>query len=200
MDYSKLKNEIMEIASIATGVPEPFRAKCFEILLTHLLAPTSQKRGPATPQTPQEGKVLENDGTKPPLTASISLPASIRAFMKKTGITDDELAKAVYYEDEDFHFLIEPSSKTVSRGQVEWALLLTLRNGIVSNNFAVDPEDVRSMCQEKGYYDPTNFWKAFKSTKNKVFFSGELKAHGDGRKLTAAGQDELAKVLRDLVG
>lgn len=200
MDYSKLKNEIMEIASIATGVPEPFRAKCFDILLTHLLAPTSRKSGPATAQTPQGGKDLESDKTKLPLTTSVSVPASIRAFMKKTGITDDVLAKVFHHENEEFHFLVEPSTGTISRGQIEWALLLALRNGIVSNTFAVDPEDVRSMCQEKGYYDPTNFWKAFKSTKNKVFFSGELKAQGDARKLTAAGQDELAKVLRDLVG
>ena len=199
MDYSNLKNEIMEITSIATSIPEPFRAKCFEILLTHLVAVTSKKNDIGTPQKLQNGKGLENDETKPPLTTSISFPASVRAFMKKTEITDDELAKAVYYDDEEFHFLVEPSTKTVSRGPIEWALLLALRNGIMSNNFAVDPEDVRSMCQEKGYYDATNFWKAFKSTKNKALFAGELKAQGDARKLTSSGQEELAKFLRDLV-
>jgi hypothetical protein len=200
MDYSKLKNEIIEIAGIATSVPEPFREKCFELLLTHLLAPTSQKSGPATPPSQREETSQENDGTKPPLTTSTSLPASIRAFMKKTGISDDELAKAIYYEDGDFHFLVEPSTKTISRGLIEWALLIALRSGIVNNNIAADPEDVRSMCQEKGYYDHTNFWKAFKSSKNKAFFAGELKAQGDARKLTAAGQDELAKVLHSLIG
>jgi hypothetical protein len=109
------------------------------------------------------------------------------------------MAKVFYYEGAEFHYLVEPSTGTISRGQIEWALLLALRNGVVSNNFAVDPEELRSMCQEKGYYDSTNFWKTFKSARNKPFFSGELVAQGDACKLTAAGQDELAKVLRELV-
>lgn len=200
MDYSKLKTEIIEIASIATSVPEPFREKCFEVLLTNLLAPVSQKSGSVPPQTPQEGSILENDGPKSLLTTPSSFSASVRAFMKKTGISDDQLAKAIHYEDDDFYFLLEPSTKTISRGLIEWALLIALRSAIVNNSFAVDPEDVRSMCQEKGFYDPTNFWKAFKSTKNNPFFAGELKAQGEARKLTAAGQDELAEVLRSLVG
>lgn len=200
MDYSKLKNEIVEIAGIAKSVPEPFREKCFEILLTHLLVPTPQKSEPVPPQSQQEGTSQENDGSKPQLTAASSLSVSIRAFMKRTGISDDELAKAIHYEDDEFHFLVEPSTTTISHGLIEWALLIALRNGITNNSLAADPEDVRSMCQEKGYYDHSNFWKAFKAAKNKSFFAGEFKAQGDARKLTAAGQDELAKILRSLVG
>lgn len=200
MDYSKLKIEIVEIANIATSVPEPFRAKCFEILLTHLLAPISKVDEPAAPQSPSEGEISKKSDAAVPLTAPISLSASVRAFMKKTGITEEELGKAFYHENDEFHFLIEPSPATVRRGAIEWALLLAARNGILSNNFEVDPEDVRSMCQEKGYYDPTNFWKAFQSSKNKGLFNGALKSQGDARKLTAAGQEELAKVLRELVG
>jgi hypothetical protein len=56
------------------------------------------------------------------------------------------------------------------------------------------------MCQEKGYYDATNFWKAFKFAKNSALFNGELEPQGDARRLTAAGQDELAKVLKELAG
>jgi len=38
MDYSKLKSDIEEITEIAQGVPEAFREKCFELLLSNLLA------------------------------------------------------------------------------------------------------------------------------------------------------------------
>ena len=34
-----------------------------------------------------------------------------------------------------------------------------------------DPEDVRSVCQEKGYYDKGNFAGAFKTEKNVRLFS-----------------------------
>lgn len=197
MDYSKLKEAITTITDIASSVPEPFREKCFEILLSHLLAPTPAKTSPAVALTPQEETISETPKTP---TASAPLPASIRAFMKKAEITDDELAKAIYFDGDEFHFLVEPSTKTISRGQIEWALLLALRAGVTGNNLAADPEDVRSMCQEKGYYDPTNFWKAFKPPKNKALFAGELKAQGDPRKLTAAGQEELSKVLHYLAG
>lgn len=198
MDYTKLKDEIKEIANIATNVPEQFREKCFEILLTHLVAPAYQKRKPAGAEMPDEGETPESDKPKPDGETPMRLPAAVKAFMKRTGITADDLAKVVYFEDEELHFLSEPSTKTISRGQIEWGLLLAIRNAITGKGFEVDPEDLRSMCQEKGYYDSGNFWKAFKSSKNKAFFNGEFEAQGDTRKLTAAGQDELANVLRNL--
>ena len=37
MDYGQLKDSIKEIAEIAASVPEQFRDKCFELLLTNLL-------------------------------------------------------------------------------------------------------------------------------------------------------------------
>jgi hypothetical protein len=36
MDFKQLKSSIEEIAKIASSVPEPFRDKCFEILLKSL--------------------------------------------------------------------------------------------------------------------------------------------------------------------
>lgn len=198
MDYAKIKDEIKEIASISESVPEQFREKCFEILLAHLIAPTYQKKKPAEVEAPDEDKVLESDKPNLQGETSMPLPAVVKAFMKRSGITADDLEKVAYFEDEEFHFLSEPSTKTISRGQIDWALLLAIRNAITGKGFEVDPEDLRSLCQEKGYYDPTNFWKAFKSAKNKAFFNGDLEAQGDARKLTAAGQDELANVLRNL--
>jgi len=38
MDYAQLKDSIKEIAEIAASVPEQFRDKCFELLLTNLLS------------------------------------------------------------------------------------------------------------------------------------------------------------------
>jgi hypothetical protein len=37
MDYAQLKDSVKEIAEIAASVPEQFRDKCFELLLTNLL-------------------------------------------------------------------------------------------------------------------------------------------------------------------
>jgi len=63
MEYEELKDEITAIAEIAAGVPEAFRERCFDLLLTHLLQ--SQKPTPppkAEPEDPTGGTVA-GDGT-----------------------------------------------------------------------------------------------------------------------------------------
>jgi len=91
------------------------------------------------------------------------------------------------------------STNKIARGQIEWALLLALRSAITSNVFEVDPEAVRSMCQEKGFYDAADFIKNFKTPKNAAFFQGTIEPQGEAEKLTSEGQKELSNVVKALV-
>jgi hypothetical protein len=205
MEYEKLKGELKEIAAIAQLVPDPFKEKCFEMLLGHLLAgvaPPRHKPPAAEIDHKHDDKQSElkranvgaGDGS------AVPLPASVKAFMRRTGTTKEQIEAVVMIADGEFHFVKEPSHQNVTKGQNEWALLIALRNGILNNTLAADPEDVRSMVQEKGFYDKTNFSKNFKRDKYAAFYKDAMERQGPAVPLSAEGEKELADLLRSLAG
>lgn len=198
MSYKELKDEIESIASISNSVPEPFRDKCFELLLSHLLDSHTPKKEVTEKH---EGKEKDEESAIKLITngsATIPTPSQVKVFMQKTGVTMEDLKRVVIFEDDDVHFVQEPTTQKIARGQIEWALLLALRNGIVSNALSVDAESVRSICQDKGFYDKGNFSKNFKN--NSTLFQAPLEPQGDAQKLSGEGQKELGKLIKELAG
>ena len=201
MDYDKLKVDVKEISEIAASVPEQFRDKCFELLLVSLLGQhRSADRDSAIDKDESDKsniskKNYESDkGTK----NSLPMTTQLRLLMKKTGVTADELDKVVMYDNEEVHFIKEPHDVSISTGQLEWALLLGLKNAILKDSMSADPEDVRSICQAKGFYDKTNFATNFKSTKNAKMFKSALVPQGPAEPLSSDGQDSLGKLIKRL--
>jgi hypothetical protein len=194
MVYHKLKQEIREIADISASVPEAFRQKCFEILLTHLVSSELH------PEPPKEVKPIgepekKNLGKTP---TTIPITTSLRVFMGRTQITEEELNKLVLFADGDVHFLREPAKKNISDGQISWALLVALKNCILKDSLTVDPEAVRSVCQDKGFYDTANFASTFKRPKFAKLFKGKLEQQGNPRALTPGGEKALAELIKAL--
>lgn len=197
MDYSKLKQEIKEIADISASVPDPFKQKCFEVLLNKLLERTKV----------DSGKKEKEDTTKPPLSSlqtppaegELPIPTQLRVFMQRTGIKEDNLKALLMVADNDVHFLKEPAHGKIADGQVQWAMLLALKNCVLNNNLSVDPEDVRSICQEKGFYDPANFAAIFKRPKYAKLFKGTMDPQGSSQLLSNEGQSELASLIKSLI-
>ena len=201
MNYAELKDEIKELATIADSVPEQFREKCFEILLSHLLKGQKNRQQDVSGDEDADGTEeqdaadKDNDGKK---SGSQAIPAQVRVFMRRTSVTELELCAVLMIEDGDVHFIREPKATKVARGQIEWALLLALKNGYLKNEMSVDPEDVRSMCQDKGFYDKANFATNFKGAKVQPLFKGLMKPQGGAQGLTNEGQTELGKLIKSL--
>jgi len=196
VDYEALKSELQAISDLAATVPAPFRERCFEILLQHLLA------GVASPSKPAAG---ETDHTPPspavpPGGTKIPTPAQVRVFMQKTNVTESDLCRIFLFEDGELHFVKEPATQKVAQGQIEWALLIALKNGILTNSLSVDPEDVRSICQEKGFYDRANFAAIFKRPNNLALFKGPLEPQGSAQMLSNEGQEALGRLVKSLAG
>jgi len=194
MNYAELKEEIQEIIKIAQNVPEEFRNKCFEVLLGRWI--DDSRDGHVSPHSAQgndsRGTLVtqSNDGDKIPISTAM------KVFMKKTEITRQQLAEILVFENGEAHFVKEPSPRTIAEGAVQWALLLALRNVIAGQNeFQVDPEELRSMCQEKSCYDRNNFWKTFAGKKYSDWFSGSLESQGSARKLSERGKIELGRMI-----
>jgi hypothetical protein len=198
MKYEELKEEIKVIAEIADSVPQAFKERCFEVLLQNLLGSTP---GPATSVVPPvQQPPADTNEVKPPAGVNGTIPTSsqVKVLMQKTGLTQEDLSSVLMYEDQSVLFVHEPKTTKVARGQVECALLLALKNGIESNVLSADPEKIRSICQEKGFYDKANFIKNFKGTTTAGYFTGAMEAQGEAQKLTTEGMKELAKVVKDL--
>jgi hypothetical protein len=197
MNYEDLKREIVEISEISASVPEPFREKCFELLVSHLLGSTaSETPGESDPSGEEETKgngIDSQDGAQP-----LPIQSQLRVFMNKTGVTKDELEHVVMFEDGEVHFIREPTPKNVAAGQMEWTLLLALKSGIESNKLEADPEGVRSICQDKGVYDKSNFSAIFKRPANVPLFKQPLEPQGDPQPLSSDGQIALGKLVKRL--
>jgi hypothetical protein len=176
MDYLTLKKEIKEIVEIADSVPEAFKEKCFEVLLNHLIT------GSLKPLPPTDlGRATADSGLQPTEMLDLPMTAQLRVFMQRTGISEDEIKSMLLFSENDVHFVREPVPKKVAAGQIQWALLLALKNCILNNELSVDPEDVRSVCQEKGFYDAANFSATFKTPKNAKLFKGLMEAQGEAQ-------------------
>jgi hypothetical protein len=118
--------------------------------------------------------------------------------MQKTGVTVEQLAAVATVADGEVHFLKEPTPDKIAKGQTQWALLLALKNAISSNVFSVDPEAVRSVCQEKGFYDKNNFAKNFKNDGTAKLFKKPLEPQGEAQGLSSEGFDALGELVRTL--
>lgn len=202
MNYETLKEEIKEIAKIAGTVPEPFRQRCFELLLKNLLAGSRAMAPPnmAPAGIPAAVAAPTASATTSKAEDAIPTPAQVRVFIQKTGVTLQQLGAVVTVAGGEVHFLREPTPSKIAQGQIQWALLLALRNGIAANSFTVDPEAVRSICQEKGFYDKANFAKNFRQGANGKLFKKPLEPQGDPEGLSSDGFDALGALVKTLAG
>jgi hypothetical protein len=201
VNFESLKKEIVEIAEIAEKVPESFREKCFELLLNHLLQTSAKGTSGSTQNNaPAAQHAADADTSTAKINAngSLTLPAGIKAFMRRATVSQEEIESVVMIDDGEFHFIKQPSHSNVSKGQNEWALLLALKNGIVSGSLVVDAEAVRSVVQDQGFYDKANFAKNFKSAKYSSWYRDSIEAQGSPVGLSAEGETQLAALIKSL--
>ena len=190
MDYQIIQAELKLIVEISSGLPQTYRAKCFEVLLSHFLARGGAPAG-------------ESVDDMPPLAASEpavtdDLPGTVLAFLDQHGITMAELKAVVDCGQGQVRFLREPAPSSMAQGQREWALLLALRNGILFNRLEVALGAIRRVCKDKSCYDRANFIATFSRSKTKRLFSGTLPYSATPKPLSQEGQAQLAALIRSL--
>jgi hypothetical protein len=205
-ELDTLKEQVREISSIASAVPEEFRQKCFELLMTHLLsggkAPAPQALAGAMPGVvavaapPPTFPVPVATGSGysggPPMTAMLS------AFVKKSGLSLEQFGRVVGYLHGSVVFFREPATSSAAEAQVAWSLLLALRNAIVKGSFLVDAEEVRLVCQEKGVFDRRGFYTNFRRCA--AYYRASPEPGGKPQPLSSKGIAALGTLLEGLAG
>lgn len=197
MPLSDLKEQIQEVSRIAASMPEEFRQKCFELLMTHVLASASGGPAPALPPTFLGSGI---PFTLPPAALNYSgvppMSSLLVAFVKKNGLTNEQFSRVVGYLHGTVVFYREPDVGKAAQSQIEWALLLALKHAIVDGHFIVDGEEVRLICQEKGVYDRRNFYANFK--RSAEFFRAPPEPGSKPQPLSSKGIAVLGQLVKRL--
>ena len=210
-DLDSIKEQVKEISRIASAVPEEFRQKCFELLMTHLLSGGSTMSSPvpapaSAPVSVPVSMPLPVASSPPAYSMPVSMgggysggppmTAMLSAFVKKAGMSIEQFSRVVGYLAGNVVFFREPAAARAGQAQIEWALLLALRNAIVKGSFLVDAEEVRLVCQEKGVFDRRSFFTNFRRFAH--YFRASPEPGGKPQPLSSKGIAALGLLVRDL--
>jgi len=209
----KLKQKIAEFVALAKDCPENLQEKCFAVLLDDYLQQIRSKRPPGPAEDKQTDaktggekksdtdKKSETEEKKSPQEdiAETDLHVKARQFLKKAGLSVDQINQLFYKEEGNFLPLYDDLKTTKgSESQIRIALLHALLNGMHKGEFEFNGESVREEAQTRKCYDAPNFTTHFKNSKE--LFEGFTKYSKASpiMKLSAAGKTKLAEVIKDL--
>lgn len=200
-NFDSIREQVREISRISAAVPEEFRLKCFELLMTHLLkspggvplelASRVALPGSPTPTPSEPIKSTAGYSGAPPMNSLLT------AFVRKIGVSNEQFRRVVGYVHGNVVFVREPAGDRGAPAQLEWALLVALKSGIVKGSFLVDPEEVRLVCQEKGVFDRRTFSTVFR--RYAEMFRAPPEPGGKPQPLSSKGIAALGTLVKELV-
>jgi hypothetical protein len=182
------EEELKKIVDLVNVVPQEYRLKCFELLLRHALrgeatippltfVPTPPS-SPAT-VTPQKPFVLAID---------------VKAFLSQYGLDESLLWKYFHAEGNEVRPIYKLKTHKKAKAQIEHALMMALESALVTGQFQVELEALRTRCNEQKCYDVPNFMKNLKGN-SRLFKSV---AGEQPLSLSPDGKSELAELLEAL--
>lgn len=206
---SKLKDKVLEIAEIANACPESLRTLCFEMLLRDLLndwnstpKPRGEEKGMRERESPAFDPPPKSDPQPSKNQDDISegdLHIKARNFMKRYGVTMDQLNNLFYKEGDDFKSLYEDLRTTrMAESQIRIALLQSLRNAMIDGEFRASVEDIRQEASARKCYDVNNFTRIFTNYAGMFDFGEKFDKSMTIVKLSEQGRKELYDVIKEL--
>jgi hypothetical protein len=182
------EDELKEIVGLANSVPEEYRQKCFELLLSRYLQGTL----PAAPPPALSAPV----SVPQPTSKLFTMPIDVRAFLTQYGLTEDILRRVYHIEGNEVRPIYALKTTKKGTAQVEHALLMALESALLTGQFQVEPEELRQRCVDQKCYDKSNFAQHLRN--NAKYFKGiNLE---EPLVLSPDGKAELAEVLERLQG
>ena len=181
-----LENKIKELVEISEKLPERYRERCFEVLLTNYLNEVKTT----------EKIVAKIDPVVPEPPKKIVIPIDVRAFLQQYALPEDILQKLFIIEGNETRTIYSIETTKKSDAQIQVALLMALENALKpGGKFEFSMEVVRGRCKDKAVFDGPNFRTHFKN--NKKFFK-DLEDE-DRIELSPEGKAELADVISAIV-
>jgi hypothetical protein len=151
--------KLKEITALAESVPEAFKLKCFELLLTHFLAGD---------QPPKEKKLQpkEDEQERGSSKTDFILPIDVKAFLNQYSLEESILQKLFLIEGSEIRPVYKLNIHKKAKAQMSHALLLALENALSSGEFKFAVDALRQRCIEQKCYDKPNFMAVLDRNKN----------------------------------
>lgn len=152
-------DKLKEISNLAESVPEPFRLKCFELLLAHSLTgeePVKDKKDHS-----DEGKGKHDHAKK-----DFILPIDVKALLNQYSLEESILQKLFFIEGTEIRPIYKLNIHKKAKAQMALALLMTLENALSTGEFKFTVDTLRQRCVELKCLDAANFMAVLERNKN----------------------------------
>ncbi len=199
MNFDQIDESIDRIVAIVAKIPETFKERTFDSLLTMVLAEargswtagkTVEEKSDTSSRNDLDSETNTNGGD------SVKAKGRYNQFLADKGITESAVRKIVELEGNEVIFYRSPDAAVFATAQINWALLLALASGLKSGNLTVSSDAVRKKVQDEKIYDQTNFAKIFKG--QKAYFVGTMEKGDPARRLSSDGEDALAALIKSM--
>lgn len=150
--------KLKEISTLAEGVPEPFRLKCFELLLAHTLAGARPLKDTKEHQ--------EDVKTKEASRGDFVLPIDVKALLNQYSLEDGILQKLFFIEGSGIRPVYKLNLHKKAKAQMAHALLMSLENALSTGEFKFTVDALRQRCVDQKCFDRPNFMAVLERNKN----------------------------------
>ncbi len=182
MDLNNLQESIKEIIELVDKLPEIYRLKAFEILLTHVLV--GDEIAIATEQISKDYGLGEE----------FVIPIDVRAMFSQYQIEEDLIHKLFLIEGDNIRHIYPITTTVKARAQIQVACLLALENALGGGKFSFANDTLRERLNDLKVYDSKNFSTNFRNN------SSLFKSLEDDTciELSAEGKSELADIIVEI--
>ncbi|MBW2365397.1 MAG: hypothetical protein JRF25_10100 [Deltaproteobacteria bacterium] len=203
----KLKDKVLEIASIAQECPEKFQQICFEVLLKHALTGSTQP--PPTPeleadtnskvQKKEPKSVVEQSSQTQDDILLTDLHIKVQRVLEKQGVTIGHINQLFYKEDANILPLFDNIKTTkTSESQIRITLIQCFLNAIQSGNFSASLEAVQEEANNRKCYDSKNWVNNFTNNSALFDFGEKFTRKITTISLSDHGKTKLADLIKEL--
>jgi hypothetical protein len=183
MAIDELESKIKSFVEIAEKLPERYREKCFEVMLTNYLSTLTTAKRPEITVTPP-----------PTPTAKPIIPIDVKAFLQQYSIPEDSIQKLFFVEGQEIRPIYNLKTTKKSDAQMQVASLIAFEHALKEGKFEFSMQEVRQKCKELKVYDMSNFTAHFKNN-TKLFKDLTDEEHIE---LSTDGKDQLSEVIMEI--
>ena len=182
---NSVRDNLPYLQEIAKECEEPFRVKCFEILLAHSLQMSEGNLGLARIAERQAGSVTQEVGAH----------ARYENFLRQRNLTHESMKRLIDFESGEI--LVAGLGVKKAEVQRKLASLVSVFSLAKSGELAVPWNDLKRVCERAGVYDPGNFAAYMKNARyrNSVVFVEEQ----NGWKVTTPGEGFVSDTINELL-
>ena len=198
MLYPNAEKFLDEILKIVENCPEPYKQKCFEVLMQGYVTYQLKGGGEGEKKSPENTKQFAGSSSY-----ETQIPPEIlqrfKTFAKRLSIDLDKLERIFDFNVDPFVFQpFTPLGINAAEKARSIALILAAKSYLVTGNWEADWKEIKSLCVDHSCYDVNNHSANLQKGQGNVFKSVETGKHiilsPDGQKQAEAIIKSLAEV------